>query len=301
MVDRFANMEAFVEVADQRSFSSAARRLGLSKSVISKRVDQLEAHLGVPLLRRTTRVVHTTEAGRRYYDFCREILEQVNAAERAVRREDDEPEGRLRISCPTSLGTRVVGPIACDFQKRYPKTRITLLLLDRNPNPIEEGFDISIWDQPGARGNLSYRRLGALRRVLVAAPTYLAEFGTPARPEDLYHHHIIHYQYLDEGRDWRLEHPQLGPKTARIQPCFVTNNGLLMQEVALAGKGIAMLPMFLAARDLAAGRLQVVLADWQPPVYPILALYASAVHTAAKIRLFLDDLLGAFQTEQPWS
>nr|WP_243436155.1 LysR family transcriptional regulator [Acanthopleuribacter pedis] len=290
-------MEAFVHVAELNSFSAAARRLGLSKSVVSKRVDQLETHLGVQLLRRTTRVVHTTEAGRRYHLFCRDILDQIAAADNALKREDDEPEGHLRISCPTALGSRIIGPIACDYQERYPRVRLSLLLLDRNPNPIEEGFDISIWDQPGARGNLAHRRLAPLNRVLVAAPDYLAKFEPITHPNQLYAHQTIHYQYLGEGRDWRLEHPRHGRSLARIQPSFVTNNGMLMRDVALAGKGIAILPMFLIERELATQKLAVVLPDWRPPAYHILALYAAGRQTATKTRCFLEMLQGAFQTQ----
>lgn len=299
MVDRYANMEAFVHVAELNSFSAAARRLGLSKSVVSKRVDQLETQLGVKLLQRTTRVVHTTESGRRYHVFCRDILDKIAAADRAVQSEEETPEGHLRISCPTSLGSHKIGPLTCDYMARYPQVRISLLLLDRNPNPIEEGFDISIWDQPGARGNLAYRRLAPLHRVLVAAPHYLAEHAPITDPGQLYHHQTIHYQYLGEGRDWRLEHPKHGQNLARIQPNFVTNNGMLMRDVALAGKGIAILPMFLVQRELAGNQLAVVLPEWRPPSYHIIAVHAPGPQTMSKTRLFLDLLQGAFQTDSP--
>jgi len=300
-VDRLENMKTFARVAESGGFAAAAHRLGLAKSVVSKRIDQLEAHLGVRLLHRTTRVVSLTEIGSAYYEQCLRILTDVEEIESAVGRLHAEPRGVLRVSAPTSFGMLLLGPALCRLQTRFSDLSLDLILNDRTPNPVEEGFDVAIWDQPGERGSLGETRIAPQRRLLVAAPNYLARAGPPTRPEQLADHATLHYSFLPgSGHGWRLIGPDGTETTARIRPRLSTNNGLIMREACVAGNGIALLPSFLAGPELRAGRLAPVLPDWHPPQFWLSALYPPTRRLTAKLRIFLDMVQERFGPEPPW-
>lgn len=300
-MDRLETMKTFARVADAGSFAAAAQSLGVARSVVSKRVDQLEAHLGARLLQRTTRVVALTEIGAAYYEQCVRILAEIEEIENAVGPLHTEPRGLLRLSAPTSFGTLQLGPVLCRLQTRHPDLRLDLILNDRSPNPIEDGFDVALWDQPGDKGSLGETRITPQRRLLVAAPAYLDRAGRPEGPEALAEHATLHYSFLPgSSQGWRLSGPDGSEVIARIRPRLSTNNGLVMRDACVEGNGIALLPSFLAGPELRAGRLVPVLPDWRPPLFWLCALYPPARRLTAKVRLLLEMLQDSFGPEPPW-
>ncbi|MBM3487898.1 MAG: LysR family transcriptional regulator [Alphaproteobacteria bacterium] len=289
-MDLFENMRAFVRVVETGSFSEAARRIGVAKSVVSKRIDQLEGRLGDRLLHRTTRRVGATPMGAAYYDHCLRILADVEETERAIGRNVTEPKGHLRISAPTALGTAVIGPSLCAFRARHPGVTVEVHLNDRNPHPVEEGLDLAIWDRPGEAGGLAAERLAPAPQILVAAPDYLARRGAPDNPRGLAAHDCIQNSLMPGGRRWEFVGKTGETVVVNIAPGFGTNDGMLVREAALSGTGIALLPRFLVERDLAAGALRPVLADWQPPLHWITAVYPAPRRLAAKLSFLLAHL-----------
>jgi DNA-binding transcriptional LysR family regulator len=297
-MDRFENLKAFVRVAETRSFSEAARQLRLSKSVVTKRVGQLEALLDTRLFHRTTRHVRLTDAGASYYARAVPLLAEIEDMDSAIGGGGAEPRGVLRISAPTSFGTLHLGPALCDLQKRHPKLAIELVLNDRIVNPVNEGFDVALQDAPAASPLMIERRIAPLRRVVCASPAYLRARGTPKHPLDLTEHDCIQYSFLQSGNVWTFE-GRKGRASVAVTPRFTTNSGQVMRDAALKGNGIALLPTLLVGPELRRKRLTAVLADWSAPELWIAAVYPQSHRAAVKVRVLLDFLFDRFG-DPPW-
>lgn len=297
-MDRLLSIEAFVRVADTASFAAAARRLGVARSVVTKRVSQLEEHLGVRLLDRTTRAVTLTDAGAGYLVRCRPLLAELAEADACVREGQQRPLGLLRVVSPTSFGGLHVAPVLLELQRQHQGLSIELILDDRLVNPIEEGFDFAIRDLPAEPGVLRSERLTINRRVVCASPGYIARRGTPIAPADLAHHDGIHYSFLPTGAAWPLTFDGR-PVAVRVAATVSSNNGAVMRDAALAGQGIALLPTFLVGDDLRQGRLVAVLADFPPEAYAITAVYARERRLTAKVGVTLDALKQRYDPP-PW-
>ncbi|MFB6358289.1 MAG: LysR family transcriptional regulator, partial [Thiohalorhabdaceae bacterium] len=181
-------MALFARVVEQRSFSGAARDLGLSKSTVSKRVSRLEERLGVRLLHRTTRRLSLSEAGRTFYDYCRQAVAAAQAGEEAVTRLQEQPRGVLSLNAPVSFGSRHLAPVISRFMRRYPEVSVDMTLDDRVVDLVEAGFDVAVRIAELPDSTLIARRLAPARHVVCAAPAYLAQAGEPRTPADLVHH-----------------------------------------------------------------------------------------------------------------
>jgi DNA-binding transcriptional LysR family regulator len=298
-MDRFENLKAFIRVADTRSFSEAARQLRLSKSVVTKRVGQLEQQLNARLFHRTTRQVRLTETGSAYYARAVPLIAELEDMDSAVGGEKAEPRGELRVSSPTSFGTLHLGPALCDLQKQYPRLNIELVLNDRVVNPVNEGFDVVLQDAPASSPLLIERRIAPMRRVVCASPGYLRARGTPRHPLDLTEHDCIQYSFLQTGNVWVFE-GRKGRATVAVKPRFTTNSGQVMRDAALRGNGIALLPTLLVGPDLRRKRLVAVLGEWSPPELWIAAVYPQTHRAALKVRLLIEFLLKRFGEIPPW-
>jgi DNA-binding transcriptional LysR family regulator len=298
-MDRFDSLQAFVRVAETGSFAAAARQLGLTTSAVSKRVTQLEACLGVRLLQRTTRHVRVTDLGSLFYERAVEIVTLLDDAIGTVQHGQATPAGLLRLSSPTSFGMLHVAPALGDFHAQYPALTLEILLHDRVVNPVEEGFDVCLQDAGPRPGSMVERRLFPLRRVVCAAPQYLATHGTPRVPHEVTHHACIQYSYLESGSVWHFDSPA-GPIPVPIDPILRTNNGHIMLDAAVQGQGIAVLPTFLAAHDLHRGALVVLLPDFPFPALTLSAVYPRRKQVPAKVKLLLDFLVARFGTEPVW-
>jgi DNA-binding transcriptional LysR family regulator len=297
-MDRFENLKAFIRVAETRSFSEAARQLRLAKSVVTKRVGQLEQQLDTRLFHRTTRQVRLTDAGAAYYTRAVPLIAEIEDMDSAIGGPAAEPRGELRVSAPTSFGTLHLGAALCDLQKRNPRLSIELILNDRAVNPVNEGFDVALQDAPAASPLLIERRIAPVHRVVCASPAYLRARGTPKHPLDLSEHDCIQYSFLQSGNVWVFE-GRKGRASVAVKPRFTTNSGQVMRDAALSGNGIALLPTLLVGPDLRARRLVAVLQQWQAPELWIAAVYPQASRASAKIRVLLEFLTDRF-ADPPW-
>jgi DNA-binding transcriptional LysR family regulator len=298
-MDKLEAMNAFAKVVASGSYAEAARRLGLTRSAVSKAVMELERLLGARLLDRTTRRVTPTEAGLAYYERCVAILADVEETEIRIARLHDEPKGVLKVNAPMSFGTLYLAAAIADFMARYPDLRIELTLNDRFIDPLEEAVDVTVRIGVLADSSLIARRLAPARRVLAAAPDYLARSGTPETPEDLAHHRCLTYGHMAAVHRWQLV--RRGETVAvPISSSLCSNNGEVLRAAALAGNGITNLPTFIIGPDIAAGRLQIVLPQNPPTELAIHALYAPNRYLAAKTRVFIDFLVERFGEAPPW-
>lgn len=298
-MEKLEAMRAFVKVVAAGSYSEAARRLGLTRSAVSKAVAELEQDLGARLLDRTTRRLSPTEAGSTYYDRCLTILAQIEESENEISRLHDQPRGLLRVNGPMSFGTLYLGAAVADFMAAFPDLRVELTLTDRFIDPLAEGVDLTIRIGLLGDSSLIARRIAPARRVLVASPDYLRAHGAPVTPEDLSHHRCLEYGPRTAAPRWRLT--RSGESIfVPLTCCLSSNNGEVLRVAALRGLGVAQLPTFIVGPDLCAGRLSLVLSDHAPPDLGIHALYASNRFVAAKTRAFIDFLVARFGNRPEW-
>ena len=299
-MDHLSAMAVFARVVEMESFSGAARDLGLSKSAVSKRVGRLEDRMGLRLLNRTTRRLSLTEAGAAFYQGCRRVVAEAEAAERAVTRLASAPRGRLKINAPMSFGVRHLAPALPDFMARYPELTVDLALNDRLVDLVEEGFDVAVRVARLEDSSLIARRLAANRLVLCAAPSYLRAHGAPRAVEDLKGHECLLYSYLAAGDVWRLCGPG-GERRQRVTGRLRINNGDALLAVALGGLGVALLPCFICGEDVRAGRLIRVLPEWSGPAdTAIAAVYPASRNLSPKVRVFVDFLAERFGGTPYW-
>lgn len=288
--DRIGAMRAFATVGAQKSFVGAARELGLSAGAISRRIAQLERHLGCRLLQRTTRRVSLTEAGNLYLGECRELLERIDQADAALSNFADSPRGTLRVTLPNLYGQRCIAPLLSKFMARYPELQLELTFDDRFVDLVANRMDVGV--RIGDLQDTDYigRRLVPNRRRLCAAPDYLARAGSPAGVEDLQHHACLHFAPLVNGTVWRLS-KEAQTVEARIEPVLQSDNAEALRQAALGGRGIALLADFLVEDDLANGRLVPVLPDWTVAESWIWVVFPNARLIPKKTRVFIDFLV----------
>tara|TARA_R110002167_G_scaffold150687_4_gene344456 strand:- start:16 stop:924 length:909 start_codon:yes stop_codon:yes gene_type:complete len=298
-MDKLGAMQAFATVVARGGYAAAGRELGLTRSAVSKAVMELERILGARLLDRTTRRVGPTEAGLAYYENCLDIIARVEETEIQVSRLHDEPRGVLKINAPMSFGESHLGPAIAAFMSDYPELKIQLSLNDRFIDPVEEGFDVTIRIAELEDSSLIARKLAPARRLLVAAPSYVARFGAPARPDDLQRHRCLNYGHTTTLQRWQLS-DQGHPLSVAVDAVLCSNNGSILRAAALAGQGIAMLPTFIVGPDIGAGRLVPILDAFPPRPLAIYALYAPNRYLAAKTRVLIDFLAARFGSAPTW-
>lgn len=294
-MDQLTSMQAFVTVVDSGGFTAAAERLPISRAGVSKHINSLESRLGVRLLNRTTRQTSLTEAGQAYYQRCVQILEDIADSECVVTGLTSEPHGTLRINAPMSFGRQHLAPLLSRFRERFPRVDIDLSLNDRQVDVIEEGYDIVIRIARLKDSSLFARRIAPCKHVLCASPQYLAKQGIPTSPEQLTQHSCLHYSHLEAGREWILQGPE-GEHRIPISGPLTANNGDVICTAACDGMGIALLPTFIVADPIKAGRLQLVLPDYCPAEIHIHAVYPSKKFMSVKVRSFIDFLIDEFKT-----
>lgn len=284
-----ADMAVFARVARLGGFTATAREMGASKSAVSKAVARLEQRLGTRLLQRTTRRVALTEAGRALEVRASRMLEEAGAGAEAVVALAAAPLGTLRVNGPVVFGQTFLAPALPDLLARHPGLRVELILDDRLVDAGAGGWDVVVRIAPLADSALAVRKLALDRRVVVAAPSYLARRGTPRTPEDLRGHDCLHYTNVTHAEEWRFK----GARPAHLATAgsLDTNHGLAMRAVILAGLGIAVLPEFMIAGELRSGALVELLQAYAlPRRTAIHALYARSRPTPPKVKVFLDHL-----------
>lgn len=286
-------MRAFTTVAEEGQFAAASERLGLSRAMASKQVMDLEAHLGVRLLNRTTRKVSLTEQGSAYLERCRDVLMAIEEAEREVSSQASEPVGRLRISAPVSLGASHISPQVAAFAAAHPQVSIDLVLNDRMVDLVEEGYDIAIRVGRLPESTLIARRIGEMRLICCVSPAYIEAHGRPAAPEELSNHECILYSYASTRSTWLFSSDR-SAISVRVGGRITSNNGAAICEMAISGLGIILQPNFIVAPHLRSGALEQLFPEQTPEAIGIYAVYQSRRYVPARLRLFLDHLSLAF-------
>ena len=288
-MDRLDAMHLFVRVAETGSFSGVAQQLGFARSVVTRQIAALEAHLGVKLMARSTRRLALTAAGTAYLEKCRVILNLVEVAEADVAEERATPRGRIRVSVPLSFGLKRVAPLLLDFLRRYPEVGLDMDYSDRRANLIEEGIDLSIRITRRLEAGDVARRIGSGRMLAVAAPDYLARHGRPQHPAELAHHECLGYTAGSGSLAWQfMVAGQLEsfPVRSRVS----ANNGDVLTEAAAQGLGITCQPDFIVGTYLADGRVEAILADFPLPELGIYAVLPSNRHIPHRVRVLMDFL-----------
>jgi DNA-binding transcriptional LysR family regulator len=293
-MDRFSSMEAFVRVVEAGSFVAAADRLGISTSSLSRLVADLEQHLGTRLLNRTTRRLSLTESGQAYYERCVTLLADLAEAEAMAGQSAAQARGTVRLTCSHSMAEQKVAPAIASFVERNPAVKFELVVSDRIVDLVEEGFDLAI--RVGVLGSdrLVARRLGSMRLVLCAAPSYLERHPEPRVPADLAGHSALTYAYSASPRMWRFTDRAGENHEVRVAGNLHANSGDALRAAALEGMGIINEPDFLLAAALSTGRLVRLLPDYTGAGGDIWAVYPSRRHLSLKVRLFVDHVAAAF-------
>jgi DNA-binding transcriptional LysR family regulator len=298
-MENLERMAIFARVVETKSFSEAARRLGLSKSLVSKEVTRLEKELGTRLLNRTTRAMSLTEAGALVYEHCARIVEELEQAKLAVGHFNAAPRGLLKVSASVAFGTLHIAPALPDFLARYPEVRIDMVIGDRLVDLADEGFDVAIRITKEPAPNLVARRLAPVNRKIVATPGYFERYGVPATPADLAHHNCLTYTYFSPHGAWRLRGPD-GDIAVPISGNLRLNDDEALSAAVIGGLGLALLPTFIIGRELHEGRLRAVMSDYVPSEQHIHAVYLPNRHLPAKVRAFIDFLLERFSPQPYW-
>jgi len=288
-MDRLDAMRVFVRVAELGSFSAAAQQLDVARSVVTRQIAALEAHLGAKLMLRSTRRLALTAAGSAYLEKCRVILNLVEAAETGIAEDRAMPRGRIRISVPLSFGLKRVAPLLLEFSRRHPEVSLDIDYSDRRVHLIEEGVDLSIRITRRLAGGDIARRIGASQLKTVAAPDYLARHGRPRHPSELSAHECLGYTIGGEAQVWpfvvdgvRSDFP--------IRTRINANNGEFLTSAAVQGMGIACQPDFIVADDLAAGRLETLLDEFPNPELGIHVMLPSNRQVPHRVRVLVDFL-----------
>ena len=292
-MDRVAAMESFVRTVERGSFAAAAAGRGLSATMVGNHVRFLEHRLGALLLHRTTRQQSVTEFGRGYYERCRAILAEIEAAEAAAETIQAVPRGLLRVTAPVAVGTTVLPSLLAGYLRRCPEVTVDLVLQDHRVDLLADELDVAIRAGALPDSSMIARALPPLQLVVCAAPAYLAAHGTPGSPADLAAHNCLDFAHAAEPLLWRLGDAAIG-----VSGNLRINSGPALRAAALEGIGIVMQPDLVVADDLAAGRLVRLLADHAAPTLK-LHLLTLQRRATPKLRSFIDHVAAEFSRASP--
>lgn len=290
-MDRLLQLEVFSRTAELGSLSKAAEVLRMSNAAASRHLSALEERLAVRLIERNTRRQWLTEAGQELLQRCSTLLNELAEAEDAVSDRALSPKGMLRVTSSLSFAMIYMAPMLPAFRKLYPKLDVQIIAANRYPDFIEAGIDVAIRTrEQEPDSNIIIRRIGQMRRVLAAAPSYLATHGAPEHPGDLARHDMLVYNLANDPYSLRLSKGN-ATQTVRIAPTLDSNDGQIICGAARAGLGILIQPLYIVQSDIAAGKLVPVLTDWELPLLTMNVAYQNRVRLPAKIRVFSDFLV----------
>ena len=295
-MDTLTRMRAFIEVVEAEGFSAAARKIGRSKALLSKYVRELEDELGALLLNRTTRQFSLTEAGHTYFARASEIIREIDSLQETVRESAGDVKGRIKLSAPRTFADAQLGQSLIDFARDYPDIVLEIHLDDRFVDLVEEGFDLAVRITRLENSSLIARKLAPFSLCLCASPEAIAKYGKPARPQDLAHLPCI----IDtNGRwlsNWPFDNGSGDTVSVSVSGPIEVNSPIVARAAAISGLGFAMLPDFIAAPDVASGRLVTALDNRMPSGTGIFAVYPHRRYLPAKVRVFVDFLVQWFKT-----
>ncbi len=298
-MDRLTEMEAFATVVDQGGFTDAAKKMGISKSAVSKHVSSLETRLGARLLNRTTRRVSPTEIGLAYYDRARRVLNDAGEADALVTAMQSAPSGLLRVSAATDFGVNHLSPALGGFLHEFPDITVNMVLNNRYVELISEGFDLAVRIGELEDSSLRARKLADTHKMMIASPKYFEEYGRPEKIDDLNEHKLLHYSNQASGNVWKLTAPSGEKRQVRSAGWLTVNDGQSLLNAAINGLGIAFLPSFLYSDALREGLLEPAIKDLPIETQGIYAVYPPGRYTQPKVRAFIDFLVEQFKDRGP--
>ena len=301
-MDQVGAMRSFRKVLELGSFSAAARQLGLSKAAVSKQVSELESYLGATLIHRTTRRLHPTDAGQAYFESAVGLLDELEAADAAVRHLQSEPAGTLRVSVPSAFGQVCLSAMLSELGRRHPKLTVAVEATDRLVDLVEEGFDAAIRIRATLPDStLIAKRIRQIPIHVVAAPSYLKAHGTPQKPEDLSRHNCFIYTLSSRPFEWSFKTPgNGGVRHVKVRGTIQANHGHLLLEPLRDGAGIAMLPEFLLSQDLEKETIVPILTKFPVDPLTLFVVYPPSRHSSPKIRALVDIVGEWFAPNQTW-
>lgn len=293
-MDRWREMELFVQIAELGSLTRAAEAVGLSNAAASRHLSTLEQRVAARLVERNTRRLYLTEVGQAFYLRCKSILADLQDAESVAHATAAHPTGDLRITASVSFAMRHVAPILPAFTQRYPQINVHLMTANRYHDLIENSIDLAIRTREGeSESNLTIRRLADTRRVLAASPRYLDQHGTPRSVQDLARHRMLLYTYANRYDELRFSRAGVS-ESITVKGLLESNEGQVLVAAALDGLGILVQPKYIIYDEIVAGRLVPVLDDWDLPRLSINLAYPNRQYLPGKTRCFIDFLVAHF-------
>ena len=300
-MDRLDSLRVFVAVAEANGFAEAARRLGISPPAVTRAILALEQRLGVQVLHRTTRSLRVTEAGERFLEDCRRILADLDEAEASAGGAHAVAQGQLAVTAPSMFGRLHVAPVLLDFLESHPQVNARTLFVDRVVNLLDEGLDVAVRIAHLPDSALTAISVGSMRAVVVAAPDYLAAHGVPRVPADLMSHRAVGFSQNGQAPSWSFYPPDNKQRAARetVQPPMqiVANSSEIAISAALRGHGLARKLIYQVANEIKAGRLQIVLAEFEPAPIPVQVVTLAGRKAPAKVRAFVDFAVERLRSE----
>ncbi|MDP1743054.1 MAG: LysR family transcriptional regulator [Polaromonas sp.] len=303
-MDRWTEIELFVQVAETGSLSRAAEALDLSNAAASRHLSALEERLGARLVERNTRRLYLTDTGQEFFSRAKGILAELKDAESAVNATALNPTGTLRITASLSFSLHHVAPLLREYTQRYPNVTVHVEAANRYLDIIDNNIDVAIRTREiEPDSNITIRRLGETRRILAASPRYFAQHGFPKTLEDLQRHKLLIYTYANNPNELRFTRDG-ETATITVKGLLESNDGQILRAAALDGMGILVQPSYIVYNDIVAGRLVPVLDDWDLPRLTINLAYPSRKHLSAKVRTFIDFVADHFEKqdyERKWT
>ncbi len=303
-MDRWTEIELFVQVAEMGSLSRAAESLGLSNAAASRHLASLEERLSARLVQRNTRRLFLTDVGESFYRRCKPLLGELRDAESAVNEAVLKPTGLLRVTASLSFSMIVVAPLLPEFHARYPDLKLEIVVSNRYTDLLESGIDVAIRNREFESDSaITVRRLAETKRVLAASPQYLQRHGTPRTPDELARHRLLIYNLANQPHQLRFTRNG-AVTTVPIGGLLEANDGQVIRAAALKHLGILIQPMYIIHEDVVAGRLVPLLQDWELPRLTINIAYPTRRHLPAKVRCFVDFLVEQFERldyERRWT
>lgn len=299
-MDKLAAMQAFAQVAKTSSFAEASRQSGMSRSQINKLVLALEDELEVTLFNRTTRSVTLTATGTAYLERVHQILADITETESLLKENQENPSGDLKINAPMSFGTLHLSSAIVEFMQRYPNIRVQLLLSDEKVDPVSNGFDMTVRiASPCDSMAMIEHVIVEAKRVICVSPSFLKEQIEPETLDCLKTLPCLHYGNLPSGNNWKLTGPE-GEHNVKVNGVFCSNNAEVLRDACVAGMGFALLPTFIAGKEIQEGKLVQVLQDFHAPHMYLSLLYPPNRHLSARISLFVKFMQEKFGDKPYW-
>jgi DNA-binding transcriptional LysR family regulator len=298
-MDRMTSMATFVKVVEVGGFSAAGRALNMSASMVTNHIQSLEERLGVRLLNRSTRKLSLTEVGQTYFERAQQILGDVEDAERSAHALQTTPRGILRLNTSVAMPP-FLAPVIAEFVALHPEVSINMSMSDREVDLVEDGFDLAIRNMPVSDSSLIARRIATYHFILSGAPKYFAKHGTPTHPSDLVNHNCLTFLRGAWGNEWRFSGPE-GELSVPVSGNMQSNSANGLRLAAVHGQGLTILPSFLVADDLRAGRLASALNEFLGTEYAVNAIYPHRHRLSAKVRSFIDLLAEHFRDDPAWA